>query len=125
MRILKLGLISLVVFSLLITFLTLFFPSNVKVSRAIDINASKAQVEEFIRDPEKRKTCYPIDTARTITGSFNVIESGVPNTVTVQWFMDVHLGWLPWKKFSGLLLEKRYGPLLEKGLENLKKAINP
>ena len=125
MRIIKLGLISIVVFSLLITFLTLFFPSRVKISRAIDINSSKEQVELFIRDPEKRKTWYPIDTARTITGNFNVIESGVPNTVTVQWYVDFHLGWLPWKKFSGLLLEKRYGPLLEKGLENLKKALNP
>ena len=55
MRIIKLGLISIVVFSLLITFLTLFFPSRVKISRAIDINSSKEQVELFIRDPEKRK----------------------------------------------------------------------
>ena len=125
MRIIKLGLISLVAFSLLITFLTLFFPSHIKISRAIDINASKEKVEQFIRDPEKRKTWYPIDTARSITGNLNVMESGVPNTVTVQWYMEFHLGWLPWKKFSGLLLEKRYGPLLELGLERLKKAINP
>jgi hypothetical protein len=52
-----------------------------------------------------------------------IYNSSIPNTVTVQWYMDIHLKWYPWEKFSSLLLEKRYGPTLEKGLENLKKQL--
>jgi hypothetical protein len=37
--------------------------------------------------------------------------------------MDFHLGWLPWNKFSGLLLEKRYGPRMEQGLTKLKSLL--
>ena len=48
---------------------------------------------------------------------------GRNNGVTVQWYMDFHLSWYPWEKFSGLLLEKRYGPVMEKGLDNLKALL--
>ena len=42
------------------------------------------------------------------------------NAVTVQWYIDFHLKWYPWEKFSSLMLEKRYGPQMEQGLGNLK-----
>lgn len=124
MRVIKLGIISLVVFALLISFFSLFFPSQIRISRAIDINASRDTVNKFIYDPAARNSWYPIDTAKTLAGEFNIIESGLPNTVTVQWYMDFHLGWLPWKKFSGLVLEKRYGSLLEQGLDKLRITIS-
>lgn len=54
---------------------------------------------------------------------WNLYESGLPNTVTLQWYMDFHLRWYPWEKFSSLLLEKRYGPMMELGLDKLKKVI--
>jgi len=123
MRFIKLGIISLVAFALLITLISLFFPSDLRISKATDINASREKVGHYIYDPVARKSWYPIDTA-TLAGKFNILESGLPNTVTVQWYMDFHLGWLPWKKFSGLLLEKRYGPMMETGLDKLKKAIS-
>lgn len=123
MRFIKLGLISLLAFSLLITGFSLFFPSRIRISKAIDINASKENVSRYIYDSITRRSWYPIDTATTLPGHFNIIEPGLPNTVTVQWYMDFDLGWLPWKKFSGLLLEKRYGPMMEQGLERLKNAI--
>jgi len=122
MRVIKLGIISFVVFSFLITLISLFFPSHIRISRAIDINASKENVSHLINDSQARSTWYPIDSAKNLAGGFNIIETGIPNTITVQWYMDFHLGWLPWKKFSGLLLEKRYGPIMESGLERLKKA---
>jgi hypothetical protein len=57
-----------------------------------------------------------------ITG-WNVMHTAYPGTVTVQWYMDFRLRWYPWEKFSGLLFEKRYGPVMEKGLENLKNIF--
>jgi hypothetical protein len=54
---------------------------------------------------------------------WNIYSGITPGTFTVQWYMDFHLGWLPWNKFSGLLLEKRYGPRMEQGLTKLKSLL--
>jgi hypothetical protein len=163
MRIIKLGIISLVVFALLITGISLFFPSHVRISKAIDINANRDSVLSQLNNPENWKKWYPgADTAAyviiegkikgvqtgymqglmitgatdsTITAAnigpgskegesgWNIFDAGVPNTVTLQWYMDFHLRWYPWEKFSSLLLEKRYGPMLEAGLDKLKKLL--
>ena len=147
LRIVKLALISLVFFSLMITLISLFFPSKVRISKAIDINTSKEKLMPFLKDTMEWKKWYPgadsaqvLPTISSVTDSsvvarstmlngrngitgWNLYPSSFPNTITIQWYMDFKLGWLPWEKFSGLLLEKRYGPLMEKGLENLKKLM--
>jgi hypothetical protein len=147
MKLVKLAIISLVVFFLLFTVISLFFPSHIRISKAIDINTSRENVMLLLKDTAGWKKWYPgadsvkIDvtilsatdssvTAENKSGGklkaksvWNVFETGQPDTVTVQWYMDFYTGWLPWQKFSGLLLEGRYGPVIEKGLENLKKKV--
>jgi Polyketide cyclase / dehydrase and lipid transport len=163
MRIIKLGLISIIVFSLLITGISLFFPSHVRISKAVDISASKDSVMNRIADVTQWKYWYPgADTSdyfvvagkikgittgnrqalklTDITDStvsaanigpnskkgesgWNIFPGSSPSNVTVQWYMDFHLRWYPWEKFSSLLLEKRYGPMMEKGLANLKVLL--
>lgn len=147
MRVIKLGIISVVFFALLITLISLFFPSKVRISKAIDINTDKATVLRQLKDTAAWKNWYPgadsavvlpeitaatdssvtagsimQDGRKGITG-WNIYDTGIPNTVTVQWYMDFKLRWYPWEKFSGLLLEKRYGPVMEKGLEQLKPLL--
>jgi len=50
MRFVKLGLISIVILSALILLFSLLFPSEVRVSRAINVNASKEKVALLISD---------------------------------------------------------------------------
>lgn len=163
MRIIKLGIISLVFFAIFLTVFSLFFPSHIRISKAIDINASKDSVMSLLGDVRNWKRWYPgADTAQYIalkgkilgisasgmdglvikditdssvattdTGphsrkggsGWNIFSGSTPNTVTVQWYRDFHLRWYPWEKFSGLLFEKRYGPPMERGLDNLKKVL--
>jgi hypothetical protein len=161
LRIIKLGIISLIVFSLLITGISLFFPSHVRISKAIDIETSRDSLLAQVKDLSNWKNWYPgadtmqlrekngvvdgllVDSAmglvtlaavsdtaihaltsgpkvRDVKSGWNFYEGSRPNTVTVQWYMDFHLRWYPWEKFSSLLLEKRYGPVMEKGLDKLK-----
>jgi hypothetical protein len=145
LRIIKLGIISIVVFAFLITGISLFFPSHIRISKAVDIKAGKETVMVQIKDISNWKNWYPgadslkltihflsvSDSSVTAVNAANnrgetgwtVYEANVPNAVTVQWYMDFHLHWYPWEKFSSLLLEKRYGPSMEKGLDNLKKLL--
>ncbi len=164
MGIIKLGFISLIVFALLITGISLFFPSHIRISKAVDINANRDSVQRQISDAANWKKWYPgadtmellitdgkangllLDSLQgaisitnisdssvvaatagprireAITG-WNIYESSNPNTVTVQWYMDFYLRWYPWEKFSSLLLEKRYGPMMEQGLDKLKSLL--
>src|SRR5215831_15835557 len=45
------------------------------------------------------------------------------NSVTVQWYMDFHLRWYPWEKFTSFMFEKVYDPQLQKGMNNLKAFV--
>ena len=117
-KIAKLGLISVVFFSLMITLISLFFPSKVRISKAIDINSSPEKLMVLLRDTTPWKKWYPgADSAQllpeitTLTDSsvvavtmmqngrkgvtgWNIYGSSFPNTITLQWYMDFKLGWL-------------------------------
>ena len=164
MRILKLIIISIISLLLIITIISLFIPSNLRIARAVHISSSKETVMEQLTNPVKWKNWYPdADSAKffyaggTIKGlvldeeksrfltlaKINndevVAEYHLPNkkiitgwqvtpsidtsSVTVQWYMDFHLRWYPWEKFSSFVFEKIYNPQLEKGLNSLKKLL--
>lgn len=147
MRIIKLGIISLLFFALMITLISLFFPSRVRISRATDIPAGQQELMARLNNTNSWKNWYPgadsakvlpeitavtdssvtatslLDNGRKGITGWNIYPSNYPGTVTLQWYMDFRLRWYPWEKFSGILLDKRYGPVMEQGLERLKKIF--
>lgn len=58
-KLIKLGLISIVFFGLLITGFSLFIPSHVIISKAINIGASRDSINNQIADIDKWKNWYP------------------------------------------------------------------
>ena len=59
MRLIKLGLISIVFFGLLITGFSLFIPSHVVISKAINIGAKRDSINNQLVGIEKWKNWYP------------------------------------------------------------------
>jgi hypothetical protein len=45
------------------------------------------------------------------------------DSLTLQWYMDFHLKWYPWKKFASLFYENTYGVMMEQGLDNIKSKV--
>lgn len=149
-RTLKLGLISLVIIFLLITAISLLIPSQVRISKAIDITAPDTSVLHIIKDTGTWKNWYPAfqsETAllnkdlaiKTITSTDSKVEMelskagknalvngwevythGSSEDITLQWYMDFRLRWYPWEKFGSLFYESSYGAMMEQGLTNLK-----
>ena len=74
-------------------------------------------------DSSVRAACTGAGSKKIAMG-WNIISSGAGDPVVVQWYMDFHLRWYPWEKFSTLLLEKSYGPRMEKGLSDLKRIVD-
>lgn len=160
MRYIRLLVFSVVTLGLIITLISLFFPSEIHISRAVDITSGKEKAKALIAEPANWKQWFPgADSAeyyiengviKGITGKDNsrfVITTISDSTVVVehtgakggtsvmgwriisvgdnpgfslQWYMDFNLRWYPWEKFSGLILDKVYGPDMERGLSRLK-----
>lgn len=162
MRIVTFFLLSIFFLLALLTGIGLFLPSRVTVSRAIDLQVSRAQVLPYIADirawagwmpgadqwevldqgqgaaaaikTPQGKTLRVVavsDSSVLIEGfqaasikgnmGFNLLSAGGDAPVTVQWFMNFEFGWFPWERFSSLLLESRYGLLMEQGLRQLQQ----
>lgn len=168
MRLIKLAIISIIFLFVVITGISLFIPSHVRISRPIVLGVDKDSLMVMIKDPEKWKQWYPgLDTAKPyyenglvkglvandqdpnkpvyihltsvtsdevqaefVTKKLKPVVNGwqtitYPNrdSVTLVWYMDFHLRWYPWEKFSSLLLENSYGAKIERGLVNLKRIV--
>jgi hypothetical protein len=60
---------------------------------------------------------------RKIATGWNVVPANDSKSVTVRWFIDFHLRWYPWEKFSSFIFERIYHPQLKTGLDNLKSYL--
>ena len=164
MRIFRFIIISIVVVFIIITIISLFIPSHVRISRSIQINSSKDSVMTQVGEVRNWKNWYPgadslkfyqegkmikglvLDEPRKryliITGEkpdevaaeyrlsnkkiltgWIVAANAKSNSLTVQWYMDFHLRWYPWEKFSSFMFERIYHPQLQQGLDNLKRFL--
>lgn len=174
MRYIKLAILSFIVFALMITGISLFFPSHIRISKAINVKSTPDAVwkqvdnirnwsswNPLMQGAAGKKTEY-LDTtggqwkkvkiegttiailpqqgsehqASMQSGSRRPVINGFvcfgdptntsnpgADSLTIQWYMDFHLHWYPWEKFSSLMLEKNYGPAMEEGLTKLKQLI--
>ncbi len=145
MRIIKLAIISFVVFFGLFTFISLMFPSQVRLSKAINIHAQKSAVLAPISNTSRWVEWHPgfqptakvpvitpvllTDSlivmnlnsgGKTMVNGWQVYVHNGSDSVTLQWYMDFKLQWYPWQKFGSLFFENTYGVMMQNGLQNLK-----
>ena len=132
---------------LLFTGISLFIPSQVNISRAINLGSSTDSVMLLIKDTSHWAAWYPgYDTmkakgtsvnftsveknkliaefksqkSKTISATWQVIPYQHTDSITLHWIMQFKLKWYPWEKFGSLLYEKAYGTQMERGLNNLR-----
>ena len=152
MKIIKLGFISFIVLFSIITVFSLFIPSQIRISRAINMRSQKDAVLSLIKDSMRWREWNPAfadsvkeqfnvqvkfmaitdsslicewkqDNKQAITNGWNIYSTPGADSLTVQWYMDFHLKWYPWKKFESLFFDKVYGSMMEQGLTNIKSKI--
>jgi len=141
MRIVKLGFISVIVFSVIIFLISLLVPSHVRISRAIDIRGDNVDTvianlhswkdwNELYNDsalvtflsvkPGMVETMWRYKHIQ-VPGNFRIEHSA--GISVVQWYFDFHLKWYPWEKFGSIIFDKEFGPPMERSLNNLKKLV--
>lgn len=147
MRLIKLVLISAVVFFLLLTAMSLLIPSNIRISRAIDIRSATNDVLPYLKDQSKWPlwNAYFKDSSKKFTVSTisntdslvltrwkagdKTFQSGmavynqVEGTVTVQWYFDFTLSWYPWEKIASIIYDGQLGTPMQESLTDLKTLV--
>ncbi|HYC27397.1 MAG TPA: hypothetical protein VEB42_01260 [Chitinophagaceae bacterium] len=151
MRIIKLGVISFVVIFLIITLISLLFPSQIRISRATNLPNQRDSIFALLKNEQAWHPAYQ-DTAaarqlnqlqktvvaetdstlvyqlqqasrKRVINGWQLYGGPASDSLTLQWYMDFQLAWYPWEKFSSLFYEKTYGSMMERGLSNLKKHL--
>ncbi len=123
MRVVKLGIISVIVFSIILLLFSLLIPSTVRISRAINIYAPKASIYPLVADQKNRVKWSELNISnnKRVQDSFHLEESA--GITVVQWYFDFKLNWYPWEKFGSITFDKQVGPVMEQSLNNLKKLV--
>lgn len=149
MRFIKLGVISIGMIFLLFTGMSLFIPSHVRISRAINLASSAEKVIANLNDTVQWRNWYPgfdemkksgteivfsdkkeneltVDFKspgkKIISSTWQTIPFAQSDSVTLQWYMHFKLKWYPWEKFGSLLYENSYGQQMETGLNEFKRV---
>jgi hypothetical protein len=99
-----------------------FFYENNSI-RGLILNERKKQYIIITERKQDEVTAeYVLPNKKIPTGWLIAANPGA-NSVTIQWYMDFHLRWYPWEKFSSIMFERIYHPQLQQGLDNLKRFL--
>ena len=149
LRFIKLAFLSFVFFGILIWLFSLLIPSEVRISRAINLSRrAESTARGLIEDTARWKQWNPMFTpdsssgdrkvmvskaegdlrfsvnagGRPFTSEFQFISYPSGDSITLQWYSIFRLRPLPWERFESLLYEDTYGEVMQRGLQNLKTS---
>jgi hypothetical protein len=77
-------------------------------------------VQKFQNDSEVVMHLQQAGKPEVVNG-WKLYEHPQVDSLTLQWYMDFHLKWYPWRKFGALFYENTYGVMMQEGLDNIKQ----
>ncbi len=150
MRVIKLGLISVVVFFVLFTLGGLLLPAHNIVSRAVNIKAKPISILPLVQNKamwnlwiegmnnatlNKRQQIQITSVSDSLvvanwqtaeanyTTKFRMIYNPGQGVTIVQWQFEQDVKWYPWERISSLMNDKILGTLMEKNLAKLQLVV--
>ena len=150
MRVIKLGIISVVVFFVLFTLGGLLLLSHNIVSRAVNIKAKPASILPLVQNKSawhlwiegmdsttlhKRQQVQIVAVSDSLvvanwktaeanyTTKFRFIYNPGQAVTIVQWQFEQEVKWYPWERISSLMNDKILGTLMEKNLAKLQMVV--
>ncbi len=149
MKIIKLALISFIIFFGIATAFSLMIPSHIRLSKAVNVKNAPDSVLSLIKDTGRWKEWWPAigakanniriqqlrqnnsevvlqlqqENRRPFVSGWQVHPLPSTDSLALQWYMDFNLSWYPWQKFSTLFYESTYGRMMQQGLGNIKHIV--
>lgn len=56
---------------------------------------------------------------KTYRGGIDLLSVN-PDSLTVQWWFDLHFRWYPWEKLGAFVYDRKLGPVMEESLDSLR-----
>ena len=164
MRIIKFLVFCVVTLFIALTGLSLLFPSDLRISRVVNVATPKPATlraiadlqswekwNQFVRNPQLTNKKYSpvpsgagawfssdqlkisetgIDTngialqwdlkgGKTYQGGIDLLSVN-RDSLTVQWWFDLHFRWYPWEKLGAFVYDRKLGPVMEESLDSLR-----
>ena len=165
MRYIKFFLFAAVTLFLALTGLSLLFPSDLRITRVINVPAASKERtlqtiadlqtweswNRFVRNSQLTNKKYSpapagagawfssdqlkisetgIDTngialqwdlkgGKTYMGGIDLLSVN-RDSLTVQWWFDLHFRWYPWEKLGAFVYDRKLGPAMEESLDSLR-----
>jgi len=150
MRVVKLGIISVVVFFILFTLGGLLLPSHNIVSRVVNIKAKPISILPLVQNKaqwhlwmegmdsatlNKLQQVQIVSVSDSLvvanwktaeanyTTKFRFIYNPSQAVTIVQWQFEQKVAWYPWERLSSLMNDKILGTLMEKNLAKLQLVV--
>ncbi len=160
----KFFIIGLLTLFLAMTALSLLLPSNLRISRVVNVSASRARTaaaiadlrgwndwNQFVRNTPLTNKRYSSPSAgkgawlssdqltiretvadsngvvlqwdlkggKQYAGGFDLLTAN-SDSLTVQWWFDLHFRWYPWEKLGAFVYDRKLGPAMEESLDSLR-----
>lgn len=167
MQYVKFFFVSVISLFVVLTALSLLFPSDLRVQRVVNIGAPREKVLAAVGDlktwPEWNQfvrgtglTHLALSTpsagvgAKLSSDQMTISETaadsdgialewdlkggkrhpggiavGNPNqdSITVEWWFDLHFRWYPWEKLGVFVFDRKLGPVMEQSLDSLRRYV--
>lgn len=72
--------------------------------------------------PDSVTLDWRLSNGKYFQGGYNILQTS-GDSITVQSWFDFHFRWYPWEKLGILVYDKKFGPLMEQSLAELKRYV--
>lgn len=99
-------------------------PDNKKVISSVTLKDKNGKTVNLnLIDSTKNSILIQLESSSSTKVNYQfILTQKINNQTQLTWNININLGWLPWKKIEGILLDKFSGNQYEIALDNLRKS---
>lgn len=86
------------------------------------MRADQFMITETAADSDSIALNWDLTGGKQYAGGFQISQS-FPDSVTVQWWFDLHFRWYPWEKLGLFVYDRRFGHAMDESLAELKRFV--
>ncbi|HVW63089.1 MAG TPA: SRPBCC family protein [Puia sp.] len=86
------------------------------------LHSDQLALEITTSSPDSVALDWRLSNGKRFEGGYNILRDG-GDSITVQSWLYFHFRWYPWEKLGSLVYDKKFGPLMEGSLRDLKHYL--
>jgi hypothetical protein len=87
------------------------------------LRTDQMAISVLAADSNGVKFNWDLTGGKQFRGGMQFLPSFSADSLTVQWWFDLHFRWYPWEKFGVFVYDRKLGPVMEESLKGLKQFV--